>query len=104
MCVVANPLVIISLVITVYEVILLAVVAYSHVDPHLKGVLEYSGIRVQGLCVLCYVHPYGGTGVRAFMHEPHIRFFMRCRIDIVELCIRTSWSTAGILFTSLIID
>ena len=26
--------------------------------------LEYSGIRVQGLCVLCDVHPYGGTGVR----------------------------------------
>ena len=49
------------------------------------------------MCVVYDVHPYGGTGVRAFMHEPHIMFFMRCSLDIMRMCIRTSWSTAGML-------
>ena len=42
------------------------------------------------MCVVYDVHLYGGTGVRAFLHEPHIIFFMRCSLDIMRMCIRTS--------------
>ena len=49
------------------------------------------------MCVVYDVHLYGDAGVRAFMHEPHIMFFMRCLLDIMRMFIRTSWP-------SLIID
>jgi hypothetical protein len=70
----------------------------SRTDPHHKGVLEYSRIRVQGLCVVVrctYVQWHGRTYIHARTTH-HV--FMRCRLDIMVLCILTSCATAGMLY------
>ena len=46
--------------------------------------------------LLCIMY-IGGASVHAFMHEPHIIYFMSCSLDIMKMCVRTSWPTAGML-------
>jgi hypothetical protein len=71
----------------------------SRTDPHHKGVLEYSRISVQDLCVVVrrtYVQWYGVYVHTCKNHTHYV--FMRCRLDLMVLCILTSCATAGMLY------